>query len=408
MKYLILKNCRELLTMKENAEDLIGLMKNISLLIKDEKIEKIGSYSELLRKIGKEEHGEIDCNDKVVLPGYIDCHTHLIFGKSRVDEYIASLTMNKEEIMKIFPRVGLDSSIHSTRISSDEELIHSSLEKLNRMLKNGTTTVEIKSGYGIDKKTELRLLRLINLLKEKTPQTIFSTYLGAHSFDMDMGKEKYIDFMIKEVMPAIKEENLAQFSDIWCDEGYYTAEDSYKILKAGINFGMIPTMHSECYSAIGGARVAAKLKAANIGHLNYLKEEDILLLKEAGVVGVVIPTTDFNVGHLKPFNPRPMIEKGLTLALATNLNPGNWVESMDISMSLACRNHKMTEKEAIRAATLGGAKALKIENMYGSLEIGKFADIQIRESDNYKNIVYKIGVNEIKYVIKKGKIFISS
>lgn len=406
MNYILLKNCRDLLTIKEDSKDLIGLLHNTSLLIEGEKIKKIGSTKELIREIGNNKFTEIDCSDKVVLPGYVDCHTHLIFGKSRVDEYVASLTMPKEDVKKILPRVGLDSSIYSTRNSSDEELIISSLEKLNRMLKNGTTIVEIKSGYGIDKDTELRLLRLINLLKEKTPQTIFSTYLGAHYFDLTMGKEKYIDFMIKEVMPLIKEENLAQFSDIWCDEGYYTAEDSFKLLKAGIDFGMIPTMHSECYSAIGGAKVAAELKAANIGHLNYLKAEDIASLKEAGVVGVVIPTTDFSVKHHKPFNPRPMIEKGMTLALATNLNPGNWIESMDFSIALACRNHGMTEKEAIRAATLGGAKALKIDKNFGSLEVGKYADIQIRKSDNYKNIVYKIGVNEIKYVIKKGNIVI--
>lgn len=407
MNYILLKNCRELLTVKESSSDLIGLLHNTSLLIEEERIKKIGSTDELLKEIGNNNYTEIDCADKVVLPGYVDCHTHLIFGKSRVDEYVASLTMTKEEVAKVLPRVGLDSSIYSTRISSDGELIDSSLEKLNRMLKSGTTTIEIKSGYGIDKETELRLLRLINLLQEKTPQTIFSTYLGAHFYDVKMGKENYIDFMIKEVMPVIKEENLAQFSDIWCDDGYYTAADSYKLLKAGIDFGMIPTMHSECYSAIGGARVAAELKAANIGHLNYLKEEDMIPLKEAGVVGVIIPTTDFSVKHPKPFNPKPMIEKGLTLALATNLNPGNWVESMDISIALACRNHGLTEKEAIRAATLGGAKALRADKDFGSLEVGKYADIQIRKSDSYKNIAYKIGVNEVDYVIKKGKVVVN-
>lgn len=404
MSYILLKNCRELLTMKENSSDLIGLEQNKSLLIEDERIKMIGNVDEILKKIGSNNYQEIDCSDKVVLPGYVDCHTHLIFGKSRVDEYVASLTLPKEEVLKIVPKVGLDSSIYSTRIATDEELINSSIEKLNRMLKNGTTTVEIKSGYGIDKETEIRLLRLINLLKQKTSQTILATYLGAHYFDLNMGKEKYIDFMINEVMPVIKEENLAQFSDIWCDDGYYTAEESYKLLKAGLEFGMLPTMHSECYSSIGGARVAAQLKAANIGHLNYLKEEDIIPLKEAGVVAVLIPTTDFSVKHHKPFNPKPMLEKGLTIAIATNLNPGNWIESMDISIALACRNHGLTEKEAIRAATLGGAKALKLEKNFGSLEVGKYADIQIRKSDSYKNIAYKIAVNEVEHVIKKGKL----
>ena len=404
MSYILLKNCRELLTVEENAKDLIGLKKNISLLIENEKIKKIGTYEDLKKEISLSTFQEIDCSNKVLMPGYVDCHTHLIFGESRVDEYVASFTMNKDEIKNKIPRTGLEASIFSTRNSTDEELINSSLIKLNRMLKHGTTTVEIKSGYGIDKDTELRLLKLINILKEKTPQTILSTYLGAHYFDIKMGKEKYIDFMIKEVMPIIKKENLAQFCDVWCDEGYYTAEDCYKILTAGLENNMLPTLHTECYSAIGGAKVAAELKAANVGHLNYLSSEDIGLLKKANVVGVLIPSTDFSVNHKKPFNPKPMLDEGMAVAIATNLNPGNWVEDMSISMILACRNHKMSENEAIRAATLGGAKALRIDKDYGSLEVGKFADIQIRNSDSYKNVVYKFGVNEVEYVIKRGKI----
>lgn len=365
MNYILLKNCRELLTVEENAKDLIGLKNNISVLIENERIKKIGNYEELKKEISLKNFQEIDCSDKVVMPGYVDCHTHLIFGKSRVNEFVASFTMNKDEIKNKIPLTGIESSIFSTRNSTDEELINSSLIKLNRMLKHGTTTVEIKSGYGIDKETEIRLLKLINFLKE---------------------------------------ENLAQFCDIWCDEGYYNAKDCYKVLKAGLENNMFPTLHTECYSAIGGARVAAELKAANVGHLNYISLEDIRLLKEASVVGVLIPTTDFSVNHKKPFEPKPMLDEGMTIAIATNLNPGNWVEDMNISMLLACRNHKMSENEAIRAATLGGAQALKIEKDYGSLEVGKFADIQIRNSDSYKNVVYKFGVNEVEHIIKKGKI----
>ena len=404
MTYILLKNCRELLTVEENAKDLIGLKKNTSLLIENERIKKIGTYEDLKKEISSNNFQEIDCSDKVVMPGYVDCHTHLIFGESRVDEYVASFTMTKNEIKNKIVRTGIEASIFSTRNATDEELINSSLIKLNRMLKHGTTTVEIKSGYGIDMETEIRLLKLINILKEKSPQTILSTYLGAHYFDTKMGKEKYIDFMINEVMPVIKKENLAQFCDVWCDEGYYNAEDCYKILKAGLENDMLPTLHTECYSAIGGAKVAAELKAANVGHLNYISSEDIKLLKEANVVGVLIPSTDFSVKHKKPFVPKPMLDEGMTIAIATNLNPGNWVEDMNISMILACRNHKMTENEAIRATTLGGAKALKIEKDYGSLEVSKFADIQIRNSDSYKNVVYKFGVNEIEHVIKNGKI----
>ncbi|MDY2987753.1 MAG: imidazolonepropionase [Peptoniphilus sp.] len=401
MKKLLLKDCKEILTIREDADDLIGIVSNKSILIEEDRIKKIDDYS----KIDIDSETEvIDCKDKIIMPGYVDCHTHLIFGKSRVDEYAASLTMSAEEVKKKVGLVGLASSMYSTKNATDEELLQSSLTKLNRMLKTGTTTVEIKSGYGIDKENELRQLRIIKQMGKYTPQTILSTYLGAHYFDVEMGKEKYIQYMIDEVMPIIRDEDLAKFCDVWCDDGYYTAEDSRKILSAGLSFGMVPTMHTECYSAIGGARVGAELKAANVGHLNYLEDEDIEYLRDNGVVGVLIPGTDFSVKHHKPFNPRPMIDKGLIIAIATNLNPGNWIESMPLAMSMACRNHGMTPEEAIRAATLGGAKALKIERDYGSIEEGKFADIQILESDNYKNCIYKIGVNEVNIIIKKGKI----
>ena len=245
MTYILLKNCRELLTVEENAKDLIGLKKNTSLLIENERIKKIGTYKELKKETPLKNFQEIDCSDKVVMPGYVDCHTHLIFGESRVDEYVASFTMTKNEIKNKIARTGIEASIFSTRNATDEELIKSSLIKLNRMLKHGTTTVEIKSGYGIDMETEIRLLKLINILKEKSPQTILSTYLGAHYFDTKMGKEKYIDFMINKVMPIIKKEKLAQFCDIWCDEGYYDAKDCYKVLKAGLENNMLPTLHTE-------------------------------------------------------------------------------------------------------------------------------------------------------------------
>ena len=165
MTYILLKNCRELLTVEENAKDLIGLKKNTSLLIENERIKKIGTYEDLKKEIPSNNFQEIDCSDKVVMPGYVDCHTHLIFGESRVDEYVASFTMPTSEIKKKIPRTGIEASIFSTRNSTDEELINSSLLKLNRMLKSGTTTVEIKSGYGIDMETEIRLLKLISILK---------------------------------------------------------------------------------------------------------------------------------------------------------------------------------------------------------------------------------------------------
>lgn len=404
MTKLILKDCRELLTVADDSEDLIGIRHGESIMIEDERIKKIGSYESIVEGLVEQDFEIIDCSDHVVMPGYVDSHTHLIFGGSRVYEYVGLLTDTPEVIKERLGRVGLASSMYLTKNADDDQLRESSIQKLDRMLKSGTTTVEIKSGYGIDKDTELRMLRIVDGIKKIVPMTILSTYLGAHYYDTEMGKEKYIDFMIKEVMPVIMEEKLAQFSDVWCDAGYYTAEESYKVLSAGMDYGMIPSIHTECYSDIGGARVAADLKAANAGHLNYLSEKDTILLRDAGVVGVLLPGTDFSVKHKRPFDPRPMIDAGLEIAVATNLNPGNWIENMDIALTLACRNHGMSEKQALRASTLGGAKALRLAGDYGSLEVGKFADIQIRKSDSYKNVVYKFGVDEMAYVIKHGEI----
>lgn len=405
MQQILLKNCKQLLTMESDCQSLIGLKECMSVLIENEKIKKIDKFQNLSEDIQKD-CNIIDCSSKVVMPGYVDAHTHLIFGKSRVEEYCLGFTKTSQDIKKILPRTGLALSMYYTKNASDEELITSSMEKLNRMLKNGTTTIEIKSGYGIDKNTELKQLRLIKKLKDTSKQTIFSTYLGAHYWDTNMGKQKYIEFMIKEVMPIIKDENLAQFSDVWCDDGYYTAEESETILETAKKYGMIPTLHTECYSAIGGARVAAKVKAANAGHLNYLSLEDAKLMSKAGVVGILIPTTDFSVRHPKPFNIEILRNANMKMAIATNLNPGNWAESMAFSMQLACRNHSISTEEAIYSATMGGAQALRIEDMYGSIKEGKYADIQIINTDDYRDIVYKLAVNLVETVIKTGSIVI--
>lgn len=408
MSDLLLKNCRQLLTVAEKADDLIGFFQNTSLLIRDERIEMVGSFESITEKYPIDAMQILDCSEHVVMPGYVDSHTHLVFGESRVDEYAASLTLEPDQIKQVVGRVGLAASIHSTTQASDEELLQSSLTKLRRMLASGTTTVEIKSGYGIDQTHELRQLRIARQLSELTPQTILATYLGAHYYDTEMGKDRYIDFMIDKVMPVIQAEKLADFCDIWVDSGYYTAEDAMKLLSAAKQFGMRPALHTECYSAIGGARAAAELGAANAGHLNYLTPDDAKLLARAGVIGIVLPGTDFSVQHKTPFDPSYMVEAGMTLAIATNLNPGNWIEAMPVAMTLACRNHRMTVEAAIRGATLNGAKALAIESDYGSLEAGKFADIQILRADSYKNCVYKFGVNEVETVIKKGRIVVEA
>lgn len=404
---LIIKNCSQLLTCKKDSKDLIGLENDMFLGIKADKIIFIGPRDEYKKEIDNSNAKIINAKGKVVLPGFVDSHTHLVFGGSRIDEYVAKLTTSDiNKIKKRVPVIGLDSSIESTRCASFDELLEESIKKINKMLEGGTTTMEIKSGYGIDKDTELKQLEVIKELKNHVPLTLFATYLGAHYWDKDMGKEKYIKFMIDEVMPVVQERNLAQYCDVWCDDGFYTAKESETILKAARKFGMKSKIHTDCYSDIGGSELAAEIGMTSADHLNFTRKDSMKKMAETNVVGTVIPGTDFSVSHPKPFNPRHMIDAGMTLAIATNLNPGNWMESMQLSIAMACKNHAMTPEEAIRATTYGGACALDSQDLYGTLEVGKYADIQIWDTDDYRDVAYKLGVNLVKKVIKHGEIVV--
>lgn len=406
---IVIKNCSQILTCKESSLDLVGLIENGWIAIKGEKIVAVGNKQEIDKNIDYCNALVIDGSGKVAAPGFVDCHTHLVFGGSRVKEYVAKLTCdNLDSLTNKGIKTGIYASIDMTREAREQSLIESSLKKLNKMLAAGTTTVEIKSGYGLDLDTEIKQLKVNEKLKNITSMDIYSTFLGAHGWPKDTPKEKYIDYMIKEVMPIVSENKLAQFCDIWCDDGYYTAEESYKVLKAARDMGLEPKIHTDAYSYIYGSDLAADMKMVSADHLNYTPLKAVKKLAEARVPGVLLPGTDFSVNHPKPFDPRPMIESGMIIALGTNLNPGNWIESMQFIMALACRRHKMTPEEAIRASTLGGAFALGIEKDRGSLEVDKLADIQIWDTPTYEDVIYKLGGNLVSKVIKRGKLVIDN
>lgn len=406
---LIIKNCSQVLTCKEDSKDLIGVIENGWIAVKGETIVAVGTKEEIENKVDYKYANIIDATGKVAAPGFVDCHTHLVFGGSRVQEYVTKLTSdNLDKLIKKGIKTGLNASIEMTKETSEDVLVIESLRKLDRMLAAGTTTIEIKSGYGIDLDTEIKQLKVNQRLKDLSPVDVYSTFLGAHYWPEEMGKEKYIDYMISDVMPVVAENKLAEFCDIWCDDGYYTAKESQKVLQAGLDFGMIPKIHTDCYSYIGGSDLAADMKMSSADHLNFTPRSAMKKLAAAKVAGVLVPGTDFSLNHPKPFDPRPMIEEGMIIALATNLNPGNWIESMQFSMALACRQHAMSPEEVIRAATLGAAHALKLEGDRGSLEEGKLADIQIWDTPIYEDVVYKLGGNLVQKVIKRGKLVIDN
>ncbi|MYL45191.1 imidazolonepropionase [Virgibacillus halodenitrificans] len=402
---LIIANAKEILTCTGEAADSIGKLNDSWIAIAGEKIIAVGDKKEVDNQVDSSGARIIDAGGKVVVPGFVDSHTHAIFGGSRVEEYAAKMTVSDpKKLEEMGIKTGVMVSVNKTRDASKEELFNISKEKLDRMLQAGTTTVEVKSGYGLTTKDELKILEVASELNESLPIDVVNTFLGAHGWPEDMSKEAYIKEIIEEMIPQVAEKKLATFCDVWTENSHFNAKESRDILEAGLSYGMQPKIHTDAYSYVEGSDLAADIKAVSADHLNYTPPEVMKKMADAGVVGVVMPTLDFAVAHPRPFDVRTMIEQGLPVALATNLNPGNWTESMQFVMVLACRLYHMSPEEAIRAATINGAKALQLENEVGSIEVGKLADLQIWDVPSYNHVIYRLGSNVVDQVIKRGKV----
>lgn len=401
---ILIKNASQILTMNSDDTNDVGMIENGYIYIKGGIINAVGCIDNVKPFIDSEKFEIIDSTGKVVLPGFVDCHTHLVFGGSRVREYSVKLTDERPETLKrLGIEPGLYGTINATRNLSDEELESQSFKRLAGMVSSGTTTIEIKSGYGLTTESEIRMLKVNEKLEKKLPVDVYSTFLGAHYWPKDMSKEKYIDVLINEMIPMVSELKTVKYSDIWCDEGYYSAKECEKVLTCSRDHGMSPRIHTDAYSYIGGSDLAADMGILSADHLNFTPEGIYKKLRDSNVIGVVLAGTDFAVKHPRPVNPRPMLEAGMKLAVASNCNPGVWVESMQFILGLACRNHGFTPAEVVKGATLHGAMALGL-NDRGMLAVGKKADIQIWDLDTYEDIVYKFGNNHLDTVIKDGKI----
>lgn len=300
--------------------------------------------------------------------------------------------------------MGIMVTLSATRGLPEDILFEQSAERVRRMVISGTTTLESKSGYSLNIEGEMRQLRINKALAEAFPIDISSTFLGAHGWAPEMTKESYMDMLIKDMIPEVGKSGLAEACDIWCDAGHYEAEECRKILEAGREHGMEPKIHAGAYSYIGGEDLAAEMKMYSADHLNYTPVSALEKLAKSGVAGVVLPGIDFAVNHPLFFDPRPMYEAGLELGMATNCCPGCWCTSMPFIIALACRQHRMSPARALRAATYGGARALRREKEVGSLEVAKQADILILGIPTYEDIAYRLGDNPVETVIKRGKI----
>lgn len=348
-------------------------------------------------------HEIIDATGKAVLPGFVDSHTHFIFGGYREEEF--SWRMRGDSYMSIMERGGgIHNTMTATRNASFDELKNSGRKRLNSMLAMGVTTVEGKSGYGMDKATELKQLEVMKSLNEEHAVDIVSTFMGAHATPTEYkGRENdFLDYMIEEVMPEVKEKNLAECCDIFCEKNVFDIEQSRRYLTAARDLGFKLKIHADEIVTLGGAELAAELKALSADHLLQASDKGIGDLAESGVVATLLPCTAFSLKEHYA-RGRYMIDSGCAVALATDLNPGSsFTNSVPLLFALACIYMQLSPEEALTALTINGAAAVGKADKTGSIDVGKQGDLVILEYPSYKFLPYHIGINIVEKVIKKG------
>lgn len=384
--------------------DGVGRIPDGVVAIAGEQILAVGSAAEVAAQVDVSAARVLDARGKVVAPGFVDSHTHLIFGGSRAQEYAARMTRSAAEVRALGIPTGIQATMSMTRAASPADLLTSAAARLRGMFRTGTTTVESKSGYGLNVAAELRMLEVSRQLGELGPVDVINTFLGAHDFPPELPRARYIDVVIHEMLPEVVRRGLAEFCDVYLDTGYYTLAESRRILEAGRDAGLALKVHTDAYADLGGAYLAAELGAVSADHLNYTTPAAARALAEAGVIGAVLPALDFAVGHTRPFDGRMLLDQGLTLALATDLCPGCWAESMQFVMQLACRLYRFSPEEALLAATVNGARALALADR-GVLAAGMLADLQIWNVPTLEDVIYRLGNNAVDTIVKRGRVY---
>jgi imidazolonepropionase len=410
MKIVII-NIKELVQVRENGVlkvsgsemNELPTIKNAYLLIENN---CIADYGEMVNCPSINIDATIDATGKMVLPTWCDSHTHLVYAGNREQEFVDRINgLSYEEIAN--RGGGILNSAKILNETSEEDLYNQSKNRLEEVIKLGTGAIEIKSGYGLSVEGEIKMLRVIKKLKENYPIEIKTTFLGAHAFPIEFknNHQGYIDLIINEMIPAIANENLADFIDVFCESGYFSVSETEQIMEAGNKFGLISKIHVNQFNAIGGVKAAVKINALSVDHLEVMNNEDIAILKNSETMPVALPTCSYFLGI--PYTPaREMIESGLPLALATDFNPGSSPSgNMNFVVATACIKMKMTPEEAINAATINGAFAMNISKTHGSITIGKKANLIITKPINsLYELPYAFGSNLIDSVIIEGKI----
>jgi imidazolonepropionase len=398
---LLVKNASELVTLQgapvprtRQQMDHLSIIPGGSVAIDDGRIVEVG------RNLRYSSEKVIDATGKTVLPGFVDPHTHLVFGGSREFELDMKLKgKTYEEILR--SGGGILHTVEATRKASPKQLADAALVRLSRMLANGTTTIEAKSGYGLDTRTEVKMLEVQRDLAGRQPIEIVSTFLGAHAVPPECPQAEYIDIVVEEMLPKVA--SLSSFCDVFCDRGFFTIAQARRILTAGKKHGLRPKVHADELANTGGAGLAADLQAVSADHLLKSSEKNLKAMATAQVIGVLLPGTPFSLMQQQYAPARKMINLGVPIALATDLNPNCWTENLQFIIQLACYQMRMTPGEAITAATYNAACAIGKNTLVGSLESGKQADLVILDCPSHLHIPYHFGVNHVQTVIKRGR-----
>lgn len=384
---------------KELSE--LGIIRDGGILVRDGKIDGVGPSDEIEKKSKGVEI--VDLGGRLALPGFVDAHTHLVFGGNRLDDFERRARGETyEQIAKAGG--GIWSTVEKTRAASEDELFRLAQKRIEWFLKCGTTTIEAKSGYGLTLEDELKILRVVRRLSEKGSVEVIPTFLGAHAVPRETSPDKYVDLVINEMLPRAAKEKLAEFCDVFCERGYFDIEQSRKVLSAAKKLGLKLRGHVDQLSDSGGAKLMAELGATTADHLEKTDEQGIAALKSANVQPVLLPGSVYALGSTSYPRAREMIGAGLAVVLATDFNPGSSpTPSMPMILSLGCTQMKMSPAEAISAATINAAYSLNLGDRVGSLEPGKLANIAVFDCEDYREIAYWFGLPQTHSVYAKAK-----
>jgi imidazolonepropionase len=408
---LLIVNAEELVTLdggsarprvgKQMRE--LGIIRDGGLAIRDGRIVAVGKSADVRNNVKAE--NVISANGKTVLPGFVDAHTHLVFAGSREDEF--QMRVEGAYYLEILSAGGgILRTVRDTRRASVDKLVEGGLKTLDAMLECGTTTVEAKSGYGLEPKDEVKILEVMKRLNQIHTVDVVPTFLGAHAVPPEFkgNTQGYVSQVCEEMIPKVAEEGLAEFCDVFCEKGVFGLEQTRRILFAGKGHGLKPKVHADEMSTCGGAELAADVDAVSADHMLFSSDEGIRAMATKGVVAVLLPAAAFSLMTGKFADARSMIDSGVPVALGSDFNPSCWALNMQLVIGFACHSMRLTPAEAIAAATINAAHAVGRATEVGSLEVGKKADVLILDAPSHKNLGYCFGANLVDKVVKNGRV----